>query len=720
MSVQRTDPHARRSRFKSVQGRLLTSIGAVVCCTLVAVGAALFGYSNVARTLNEITGHDVPSALSALRMAQHAGRIDALAPIFGTVETLAEKDVLTNRIAVERRQFEAMLGNLTKLGLDAGTSLDEVQEAARNLLANVSQLDQAAVHRISLSDRTGTLIRQMNAEAERLRERISPRKSMYGNELATARETLQDETAAANARVAAGIAYVQAEDSLKSILDMDTGGTAFRNLMNEAAGTLDAHRLAIIEVQAPSIVMMLAARAETLEEKGREVVKEPIDVLTAITSGPDNLLDTRTATLDILKATDDLVASNRKLAEQLSETVKRLVLNQEDSIAESTRNTEQTLNRSTVLQIAVGVICLALSLLVVFVFVRRLIIRRLTGLENAMHRIASGDLEVAVPTDGGDEITDMARAVQVFKENAVDKRRLEKEQAEAAQGAEAERRRVLHEMAGAFEGSVGYAVGQLVAASAEMEHGVHGMTESAEETDRLASEVAAITEQTSANVETVASASEELTSSIGEISRQVGDSTRIASEATTLAGRANNQIVGLAEAVQKIGTVVGLINDIASQTNLLALNATIEAARAGEAGKGFAVVASEVKTLATQTARATEEIAAQVAGIQAATNDAVQEIRTVAEVIGRVREIGTVIASAVEEQGAATKEIARNVHQAATGTQEVTRNIGGVHAAANRGGQASKSLLNTARILSTHAESLNKEAITFLQKLRAS
>jgi methyl-accepting chemotaxis protein len=263
-------------------------------------------------------------------------------------------------------------------------------------------------------------------------------------------------------------------------------------------------------------------------------------------------------------------------------------------------------------------------------------------------------------------------------------------------------------------GKVAEVVKSVAAASNELKSTAESMSATAEETSRQATTVAAASEQATTNVQTVASAAEELSSSIAEISRQVAESASIAGQAVDEAGRTNATVQSLAEAAQKIGQVVELINDIASQTNLLALNATIEAARAGEAGKGFAVVASEVKNLANQTAKATEEIAAQINEMQTTTNGAVGAIQGISGTIGRISEIATSIASAVEEQGAATQEIARNVQQAAAGTQDVSANIGGVTQAAGETGAGASQVLSAADELSRQSAQLQTEIDQFL------
>ena len=245
------------------------------------------------------------------------------------------------------------------------------------------------------------------------------------------------------------------------------------------------------------------------------------------------------------------------------------------------------------------------------------------------------------------------------------------------------------------------------------------MSATAEETTRQSSAVAAAAEEASANVQTVAAASEELAASIAEIVRQMNESMRAGQGAVEEAGKADTKVRGLAEAAQKIGEVVKLISDIASQTNLLALNATIEAARAGEAGKGFAVVASEVKNLASQTARATEEISKLVGAIQGATSDTVGAIQSIGKTIGRISEISTAVASAVEEQRSATQEIARNVQEAAKGTQEVSSNISGVSRAAGDTGGAATHLLGMADELTMQSDVLGRQVQTFLERARA-
>jgi methyl-accepting chemotaxis protein len=430
-----------------------------------------------------------------------------------------------------------------------------------------------------------------------------------------------------------------------------------------------------------------------------------------------------------------------------------------------------------------GIIGILLGIAIAFLLVRE-ISNPVVSMTGAMISLADDDLEVEIPAQGrSDEIGRMAGAVQVFKDNAIENKRMTKEaeqqrelQAEreeeerkaeakrqqeeldrekAEQTAETERQRqtiererleaeaetqrkkeaevaeerqrvqgeeekrqLMIKMADDFQSSVGGIVDAVSSAATEMQATSGQMSSTAESTSEESAAVASASEQASANVQTVATAAEELSNSISEISSQVSRSTAITTDAVDEAERTNEMVKGLAESAVKIGYVVELVNDIASQTNLLALNATIEAARAGEAGKGFAVVASEVGNLASQTAKATEEISAQIGGIQQATKESVEAIQGISGTIGKISEIATSISSAVAEQGAATQEIARNVEQAAIGTQEVTTNIAGVQKSALETGQGAGQVLEASTELSQQSVVLRREVDKFLTQVR--
>ena len=355
-----------------------------------------------------------------------------------------------------------------------------------------------------------------------------------------------------------------------------------------------------------------------------------------------------------------------------------------------------------------------LAVIVVF-----LVVRPLVTMTGSMQRLAAGDLAVDVEgTERRDEVGTLARSLQVFKDSAVERVRIGAEQ-ERGQAERERRATSVDGMVRGFEAKVGTVVGLLSSRSSELEVTARAMSGTATRTNGQAATVASAAAEASVGVGTVAAAAEELTASIAEISRQVAQSSRITGQAVADAQRTDTIVQALAEGAERIGHVVGLITNIAGQTNLLALNATIEAARAGDAGKGFAVVASEVKSLANQTAKATEEIGAQIAQIQSATKEAVSAIRGITGTIEEVSAIAVSIAAAVEEQGSATMEIARNVQQTARSAQDVTTTIEGVSQAATETGGAAEQVLSAAADLSRQAEQLTSEVHGFLADVRA-
>jgi methyl-accepting chemotaxis protein len=350
----------------------------------------------------------------------------------------------------------------------------------------------------------------------------------------------------------------------------------------------------------------------------------------------------------------------------------------------------------------------------------RSISKALAGMVGAMTRLARGELSISVPGIGRrDEIGEMAGAVEVFRTNMAEAERLRTEQIEAEARGRQQRKVDMHRLADNFEGAVGEIIETVSSAATELEASSNTLTQAAERGNGLATVVAAASEEASANVQSVSSASEEMTSSISEISRQVQESARVADVAVQQAERTNGRVAELTKAASRIGDVVELINTIASQTNLLALNATIEAARAGEAGKGFAVVATEVKALAEQTAKATGEISQHIGAIQTATQDSVGAIKEIGDTIARMSEISSAIAAAVEEQGAATQEISRNIQHAAQGTSEVSANIGDVQRGAGETGAASAQVHSAAQSLSQESNRLKSEVARFLESVRA-
>ncbi|MBB6250064.1 methyl-accepting chemotaxis protein [Nitrospirillum iridis] len=368
----------------------------------------------------------------------------------------------------------------------------------------------------------------------------------------------------------------------------------------------------------------------------------------------------------------------------------------------------------------IGLAAVSLAILALSLYLVRTITHPLAAITDAMVRLTHGDRDITITyATRGDEIGKLAQALTVFRDSLRELDRKEEERREAEDRAAEARKGERLAIADTFEQSVMGLIQRSADAAGEIHQTTETMSAVADKASVQAHDAATAANQASGNVQTVAAASEELYTSISEISRQVAEAARVSIEAAQQTDKVNTMMVSLSQSAVRIGEVVQLVAGIASQTNLLALNATIEAARAGEAGKGFAVVASEVKSLATQTGRATEEITAQVAGVQQETAEAVAAIRAVSTVIDQIRDISSGIAAAVEEQGAATREIARNVTEAASETQEMTANIGGLTEAAATTGAVAQKLLSASSELARNAERMRGDVDHFLRGVRA-
>jgi methyl-accepting chemotaxis protein len=379
----------------------------------------------------------------------------------------------------------------------------------------------------------------------------------------------------------------------------------------------------------------------------------------------------------------------------------------------------KTLQETTTIAIGMAILVLILGSILALIL-SKLIATPLRRATDSMEKLATGDLGVIVEgLDRGDCAGRLAKALDVFKQNAIAAKQLEAETEEAKKRAEIEKRQAMHGLAGEFERAVFSVVDAVAAASTELEASAASLSRTAGDSSNRADTVARASDVASANVQTVASASEEMAASVSEIAQQVSQANDVAKKAELRARDADATVRDLAVAAGRIGEVVDLITEIASQTNLLALNATIEAARAGEAGRGFAVVAAEVKRLAEQTAKATEEIASQVNGIQGATNGAVDALGAISSTIGEINQISMAISASIEEQTAAVREISRNTAEVAEGTRDVSTAIGAVRQGAAETGAAAEQSLGAAKELGVQANRLREEVRQFIERVRA-
>ena len=481
----------------------------------------------------------------------------------------------------------------------------------------------------------------------------------------------------------------------RSMDDLVKSGEQFRSLLDQVAKALPDHAGRMNEITD----MALKAFGDCAGPiKAASATIDPAAIVKAGQRLRDECDPSLARVIEVnVRMNDELVALSRSISEELASSTNHII----------------------VTTLIISLLGLTGAVGVGLWVARKGIAQPVQLLGGVMQRFADDDLHADVPgLERGDELGAMARTVQVFKQNALERRKLEeRERQEVAQ--REKRASAIASLTQGFDSKAAALLTEINGAASQLKSTAQAMSATAEQTTQQAHAVASAAEEASSNVQTVATAAEELSASIKEISRQVDQSAGVAREASDDAEATSQAVRGLAETSARIGEVVSLITDIASQTNLLALNATIEAARAGDAGKGFAVVAGEVKQLASQTARATEEIGQQIGAVQSATAKAVQAIGGIVKRIDEINAIASAISAAVEQQAAATGEIARNVQSAAQGTEQVTMNIVGVNEAATEARAASTQVLGASQSLISQAASLEGEVSGFLAGVRA-
>jgi methyl-accepting chemotaxis protein len=703
-----------KPRFKmpkwGVRGSLFAAFALIAGMGLVIAAGAGFVFNHLGSTMMDLSGRDIPRLSASLQLASQSATLAAQGP--GLLASPSDEALNERTKSVKDIQQLAMakLGEIIELGADKQTAT-ALQDTAKSIDEATQSLVSAARERLD----TGAL---HDKQYEALRKAQLAFVDAAGPAMLDAQTRL-------NAIL--GAAEVSADDATEAartvaqISTISANGNLMAADMMAALSANNSDTLEVIEKEFKATRDRVKSNLEDLPKiPSMQAMRDTVQKLFAFGEGKTGVFKIRQKELDSIDYGQTILDETRKLNVGLGISVQQLVDGVQKETNASTFQARQEISLATIAMLALGALMLVGSALFVWLYVGRNILRRIGALHQSMQLLANGDLETETyrSKHHNDEISVMANTLQVFRESMIEARAMASEQ-DKDRAAKAERAARMEARIAEFESTVRNALDNLAQSANSMQSTAQSMSNMADQSNALVNAVASAAEETSVNVQTVSSGTEQLSSSIEEISKQVVTSAAIAKKAVDEAGATDATVQSLADSASRISVVVDLIQTIASQTNLLALNATIEAARAGEAGRGFAVVASEVKSLASQTAKATEEIRTQIATMQQVTTSAVGAIQGIGRIIGEIDDVTTTIAAAVEEQGAATREIARNIQHAAGGTSEVSSNIVGVSTASAEAGAAAGEVLSASDALRREADMLRGEIDAFLNNMRA-
>jgi len=692
-----------------VRGSLFAAFAVIAGMAIIISAGAGLVLHRLGGTMVDLSGRDIPRLAASLQLSAQSATLASQGPALLVSQN---DDALNERIKKMdeiQKGTQEKLGEIIELGADKtivaalGETVKNIGDATKSLVsASRERLEAAAQH-----DKQYDALRAAQAAFVAVAGPAMMEAQVELNAILTAAELSADDATRA-ARTVEQLGNVIANGNLAAA-DMTAALSA------NSSDTLDT-----IEKEFKAAQERVKLNLDLLPKNAStKTLSDAATKLLALGEGKTRVFKLRQKELDAADYGQTVLDETRKLNVGLGISVQQLVDGVQTDTNASTWQARQQISYATIIMLALGVATLIGSILFVWRYVGGNILRRIGSLQRSMQLLSDGDLESEIyRSSQHDEIAAMSNALHIFRESMIEGRALSAEQ-DKDRIAKAERATRMEARIVEFETAVRAALDNLQSSANSMQTTAQSMSATADQSSALVNAVASAAEEASVNVQTVSSGTEELSSSIAEIGRQVVTSAQIAGKAVDEAGATDATMQGLADNASRISVVVDLIQVIASQTNLLALNATIEAARAGEAGRGFAVVASEVKSLANQTAKATDEIRSQIASMQQVTTSAVSAIRNIGQTIGEINDVTTAIAAAVEEQGTATREIARNIQHAAGGTSEVSSNIVGVSTASAEAGRAASEVLSASEELRREADMLSSEIDAFLSNIRA-
>ncbi len=697
-------------RRLGLRGRLFTAFGAVAATTLLASGNALISYDRLGRSLEAVTETSMAHMVRAADVAKVADDVVTAAQALRAARTDADRTHAQEAANTARAHLMESVGRFE------ASSAAKLKDTAARISENLDRLARSVAERQALTSQRAVLVDKLRQAHQKLAVKLTPMADDAAFSLTLGLQSAADKGDLEDVKKTLGALADNDLASLQAVLTLRAEANLVLGILVEAADLASKDLM-------PPVKDRFVAAAGDLSKAAAELKEAEVTTLVAdlvgFGNGKENVFDLKVQEFAAAVAGANVAAENRALADELQKEVTALRVSSEAAANEAARASNGEISRGRIILIGLALTSLAAAFGLGWFYIGGSVVRRVTGLQSSMTRIAGGDLDAEIATKGTDEIADMASALSVLRDKRREALRNDAQSAAERERMAQERRNELLMLADGLEREV-RALVELVTGSADKMHDTaKAMADLAGEASVEAGSAASASQQASTSVNSVASAAEELSASISEIGRKVTESAAVASEAVQEAEGTRETMRGLANAAEKIGDVLMMIQAVAAQTNLLALNATIEAARAGSAGKGFAVVASEVKSLAAQTATATDEISGQIRSIQDATQNAVQAIDHIGTTIGRMSEIATAVASSVEQQDATTSEMAQNVNQVAQSTGLVSTKVAGLAKAAGETGQSAHMVRDHAAELAQHADSLRGQVDQFLKRIRA-
>ena len=692
-----------------VRGSLFAAFAVIAGMTIAISAGAGMVLRHLGVTMIDLSARDIPRLAASLQLSAQSASLAAQGPALLTSpsdDALAER---TRKMKEIQRVTQDKLGEIIELGADKAV-VSALSETIKNINEATQSLVSAARERLDAS-----------AEHDKQFEAL---RSAQANFAAAANPIMLDAQAGLNAVLASAVPSVddanEAARNVDQVGNVAAGGNLAASQLIAALSASSSDTLETLEKDFKATQGRVRSSLDLLPKNaGIAPLREAALEMLAFGEGKSRVFKLRQKELDAIDYGQTVLEETRKLNVGLDISVQALVQGVQKDTDGATWMARQEISFASMVMLALGAATLIGSALFVWRYVGANILRRIGALQRSMQLLSDGDLDTEIHrSKQRDEIAAMGDALEIFRASMIKARALSTEQ-DKDRAAKAERAARMEARIVEFEAAVRAALDNLQRSANSMQTTAQSMSATADRSSSLVSAVAAAAEETSTNVQSVSAGTEELSTSIADIGRQVVSSAQVARKAVAEAGATDSTMQGLADNASRISVVVDLIQVIASQTNLLALNATIEAARAGEAGRGFAVVASEVKSLASQTAKATEEIRGQIASMQNVTTTAVSAIRNIGQVIGEINDVTTSIATAVEQQGTATREIARNIQHAAGGTSQVSSTIVGVSNASAEAGSAANEVLNASAALRREAEGLRADIDAFLGNIRA-